>query len=147
MYDLNGGITLKSKFYIIVILAFFLILGIYFRHIIFALILSSEHIDKHTISAMFQGRIQPVKKIDMQINDEQYTVSLPKSAGKVADNEYIIPQSSWAEYKKSIPNKEWVSLDQNGTVVAIKNKTGREIYISIRPYTGSYFILKYNQLK
>lgn len=135
---------MKKKYIFIAVLLLILSLLFYFRNIIFAIIIHSENIDKHTLSVMLQGRINPVKEHVLIINNTSYKIPLPKGAAELDKNEYLIPSSSWKSYKYALEANQWDHFDQIGTLIRVKNKTEHEFNISIRPFTARYFVLKYS---
>jgi hypothetical protein len=128
------------KKYSFILIAF---VSIYLWNIIFAFACHSENIDKHTFNAMLQGRFNPRKELSLKISNSQHNIPLPNGSGELNENEYLIPTPSWKRYKNSIIKTEWNDFEQIGTMIIVKNKIGDKFFISIRPFTGAYMILKY----
>lgn len=133
---------MKKK--LVFIFIFLLLISIfYFRNIIYALISGTEKIDKNMLNSMLQGKLKPTKSFSMVIDKKECAIPLPKSAGLIITNKYIIPTKSLKEYKENIRKTEWSHLEQNGTSISMTNSSGKTVNITISSYTGAYLIITY----
>lgn len=123
-----------------------ILIFIYLWNIIFAIALHSENLDRHTLGVMLQGRFAPTKEINLIINNSSYNIPLPDGSGKLNENEYLVPTSSFKDYKDNLNKTEWNYFDQIGTLIRVQNKSGDEFDISIKSFTGAYQILKYSSI-
>ena len=138
---------MRKKFLLRGFLIFLLFIIIYFVNIEYAFICGSESIDKHIFNTMIQGKLHPIKEHTLLINNKVYRISLPKNAGKLSENEYLVPNSSLINYKNQVIKTNWNFFEQTGTSIWIKNQLGDSFNISIRPFTGAYLILTYSSEK
>lgn len=137
---------MKKKYLFIFLFVMILLTSICFSNIIYAFICHSEKIDKHTLSVMFQGTVKPINECILKADDKSYIIPLPKFAGKLNEDEYLIPTSSFEDYKAMLYEGGWKSFEQFGSQIIIKKdleSTSDTVNISIRPFTGAYLILKY----
>jgi hypothetical protein len=140
----QGGLSLRKKYILMGIGILLILVFIYLRNIIFAIVLHSENIDRHTLGVMLQGRIAPAKELNLIINGSLYNIPLPNGSGKLYKNEYLVPTSSWKGYRDNLNKTEWNYFDQIGTLIRVQNKLGDEFDISIKPFTAAYQLLKYS---
>lgn len=137
---------MKKKYLFVGILLLSLLVSVYFWNIIYAFICHSEDIDKHTFNVMIQGTVKPTKEYNLTINKKLYKIPLPTGSGELNKGEYLIPKSSWGKYKTRLKETEWSNYDEIGTLARVKNNEGDEFDISVRPFTGSYLVLKYSSV-
>lgn len=135
---------MRKKYILIGIAILLILIVIYLRNIIFAIALHSENIDGHVLGVMIQGRFVPKKEINLKIKSSSYNIPLPNGSGRLNENEYLVPTSSWKSYKDSLNKTEWNYFDQIGTLIRVQNKLGDEFDISIKPFTAAYQLLKYS---
>lgn len=135
---------MRKKYILIVIGILLILVFTHLRNIIFAIVVHSENIDRHTLEVMLQGRFAPTKELNLIINGSSYNIPLPNGSGKLNENEYLVPTSSWKGYRDNLNKTEWNYFDQIGTLIRIQNKLGDEFDISIRPFTSAYQLLKYS---
>lgn len=137
---------MRKKYLFIVIFILVALMVKYFGNIIFAFACQSEYFDKHKLNVMLQSQFNSRKELVLTINNTQYHVPLPKGSGELSKDEYLIPITSWKSYENNLKKSEWDYFDQIGTLVRVKNKSGDEFNISIRPFTGAYLIMKFTSV-
>lgn len=137
---------MREKYFLLACFILLSLIIIYLGSIIYAFACSSEKIDKHTLNTMLQGSFSPPKEIVLNINNTQYHILLPKHSGELNKDEYLIPVGSWNSYMAALKKNNWDYVDQTGTLVRVKNKSGDEFNISVRSYTGAYLILRYSTM-
>lgn len=134
---------MRKKYIFIGTVILLILIFIYLRNIIFAIALHSENLDGHTLVVMLQGSFVPTKEINLIINSSSYNIPLPNGSGKLNENEYLVPTSSFKDYRDNLNKTEWNYFEQIGTLIRVQNKSGDEFDISIKPFTGAYQLLKY----
>lgn len=134
---------MKKRYLFIFLFVLILLTTICFSNIIYAFVCHSEKIDKHTLSVMFQGTVKPINECILKTDDKIYVLPLPKFAGKLNEDEYLIPTSSFGDYKIMLYESGWKNFERFGSLIIIKNDFRDTVNISIRPFTGAYLILKY----
>lgn len=135
---------MRKKYFLLACFIFLVLIITFLWNIIYAFACFSEKIDKQMLNVMLQGRFIPTKEINLIINSSSYNIPLPNGSGKINENEYLVPTSSWIGYRYNFNKTEWNYFDQIGTLIRIENKSGDEFDISIKPFTGAYQLMKYS---
>jgi hypothetical protein len=135
---------MRKKYFLLACFLLLVLIITFLWNIIYAFACSSEKIDKQMLNVMLQGRFASTKEINLIINSSSYNIPLPNGSGEINENEYLVPTSSWIGYRYNLNKTEWNYFDQIVTLIRIKNISGDEFDISIKPFTGAYQLLKYS---
>lgn len=69
---------MRTKKIIITCIIALLILAVYFKNLVGAVLIHSEHIDKSAFTSMLIARLNPEKVVVLKLGNQSYSIPLPK---------------------------------------------------------------------
>ena len=132
-----------KKWYIA--LAIILVMGIYFRSFMLALIVHSEPIDMRVINTMMKCRINSDKTVELYKSGSKHVIPLPDGTAYFRENAYLTSTTDLHHYlNETLPRYGWAKWDQVGALIIIKDDAGeRTFYIYQVMFTRFYLKLKF----
>jgi hypothetical protein len=144
--------AMRRRYVIILLVVLLILFLLVFRNIVYTFISSSERIDGYMLSVMVQGAISPSKEFALDGNGGAITIVLPKGAGEIGRNTFLIPISEYREYLMSLDEMDGYAVENLGyTVDYLESSVAVEVegeirfHISVAPYTGAYMKLTYSR--